>query len=368
MNAPITERRISAGSPSLRGNERQYVNDVLQRDWLTMGYYVKEFEAAFAAYIGVKHAISVSNGTAALHLALLAAGIGAGDEVITPATTFIATANAVTYCGAKAVIADVDPDTWCINPREVEKAITKRTRAILPVHLYGSPCDMGALMVLAINYGLKVIEDAAEAIGAELTGNRVGSMGDLGCFSFYGNKTITTGEGGMITTDDDALAQKIRLLRGQGQVPGLRYVHDRVGYNYRMTDLQAAVGLAQLEQIDDILTRRRAVIEAYREACDETHWVSQQAPLYSVHGAWAFALLLPDGCNATFVAERLEQRGIETRPVFPPIHTQLPYLTNQRLPVAERIAERGLVLPTHSELTPADARYVIDVLKEVIGG
>lgn len=368
MIAPITERHISAGSPSLHGKEREYVIDVLQRDWLTMGYYVKAFETAFAAYIGVKHALAVSNGTAALHLALLAAGIGAGDEVIIPATTFIATANAVTYCGAKAVIVDVDPDTWCMGIKAMERAITPRTRAVIPVHLYGVPAGKYTISSIAKDYGLKVIEDAAEALGAEYRGYKVGSMGDLGCFSFYGNKTITTGEGGMITTDDDVLAQKIRLLRGQGQVPGLRYIHDRVGYNYRMTDLQAAVGLAQLEQIDGILARRRAVIEAYREACDQTQWVSQQAPPYSVHGAWAFAVLLPDGCDATIVAERLEQRGIETRPVFPPIHTQLPYLSNQRLPVAERIAERGLVLPTHSELTPDDARYVIDVLKEVIDG
>ena len=368
MNAPITERRISAGSPSLHGNELKYVNDVLDRGWLTLGRYVTAFETAFAAYIGVKHAITVSSGTAALHLALLAAGIGAGDEVIIPATTFIATANAVTYCGATPVIVDVDPDTWCMGVKAMERAITPRTRAVIPVHLYGVPARIRAIDGIAKRCGLKVIEDAAEALGAEYHGYKVGSMGDLGCFSFYGNKTITTGEGGMITTDDDVLAQKIRLLRGQGQVPGLRYVHDRVGYNYRLTDLQAAVGLAQLEQIDGILARRRAVIEAYREACDQTHWVSQLTPIYAEHGAWAFAVLLPDGCDATIVAERLEQRGIETRPVFPPIHTQLPYLTNQRLPVAERIAERGLVLPTHAEMTPADARYVIDVLKEVVNG
>jgi len=259
--------RIPVSQPALIGREKEYVLDCLESNWISSnGKYIGLFEEKFADYLGVKHAIACCNGTAALHVALLALGIGSGDEVIVPTFTYVATANAVVYTGATPVLADCEADTWNIDPAGLEALITPKTRAIIPVPLYGHPCDMDPIMELAKKHGLHVIEDAAEALGARYKGRLCGSMVEISTFSFYGNKTITTGEGGMIVTDNDELADRIRLLKGQGMDPNRRYWFPIVGHNYRMTNIQAAIGLAQLENIDLFLGKRGQIAGWYRDA------------------------------------------------------------------------------------------------------
>ncbi|HHY55465.1 MAG TPA: DegT/DnrJ/EryC1/StrS family aminotransferase, partial [Chloroflexi bacterium] len=257
---------IPVYTPLLNGREEKYLLDAVRSGWISsLGAYVTRFEEAFARFCGVRHAISVSNGTVAIHLALHALGIGPGDEVIVPSLTFVATANAVHYTGATPVFADVDPVTWCLDPADVRRRLTSRTRAVIPVHLYGHPAPMPDLQALAAEHDLLVIEDAAEAHGAAIVGRRVGGWGRIGAFSFYANKIITTGEGGMLTTDDDALAARCRMLRDHAMPPQRRYWHDEVGFNYRMTNLQAAVGVAQMERIDSFIRRKREIAARYRE-------------------------------------------------------------------------------------------------------
>ncbi len=243
--------------PILGSTEEQYVCQAVQSGWISSnGKYIKEFETLFAAFCGTAHGISVSNGTTALHLILHALGIGPGDEVIVPALSFVASANAVHYTGAKPVFADVDPVTWTIDPASVEALITERTKAIMPVHLYGHPAPMAALRLLAEQHDLLIVEDAAEAHGAQVGTQRTGALGHAAAFSFFANKVITTGEGGMVTTDDAALAARCRMLRDHAMPPERRYWHDEVGFNYRMTNLQAAVGVAQMARIDEFLRRK----------------------------------------------------------------------------------------------------------------
>lgn len=241
-----SQKFIPVAEPSLDGREKEYVMECLESGWISgSGKYIDRFEESFARFCNARHGVAVANGTVALHVALLALGITAGDEVIVPDLTYIAAANSVLYCNAKPVFADVDPVTWTLNPAEVERKITPRTRAIIAVHLYGHPVEMGQIQKLAKNHKLFIIEDAAEAHGAEYKGRRIGSIGDIATFSFYGNKIITTGEGGMIVTNDDTLARQSRLLKGQGMDPERRYWFPMLGYNYRMTNIQAAIGLAQ---------------------------------------------------------------------------------------------------------------------------
>ena len=243
--------------PNLNGNEFKYLTDAFLSTWISSsGKYIDKFESEFSSYSDCTYGVTVSNGTVALHLALVALGISEGDEVIIPDLTFAATINAVLHANATPVIVDIGKDSWCISPDEIKKAITSKTKAIIPVHLYGQPCDMGAIMKIAKKYNLKVIEDCAEAHGAMYGDKKVGSFGDIGCFSFYGNKVITTGEGGMCTTNNSELNNKMRILRDHGMSATKRYWHDIVGYNYRMTNLQAAIGLAQLERIEDIHKNR----------------------------------------------------------------------------------------------------------------
>jgi perosamine synthetase len=352
--------KIAAGQPTFTEKEYIYLMDCMNSTRLTMGKWVERFERQFAQFIGVKHAVTVNNGTAALHLALAALGIGAGDEVILPSLTFIATANAVQYTGATPVFVDVDPNTWNIEPNEILNAITEKTRAILPVHLYGSPANLTAIQTIADVYNLYVIEDAAESLGACSKGVYTGVRGDVAAFSFYGNKTITTGEGGMITTNQDGIAQRARLLRGQGQTPGKRYWHEVVGFNYRMTDLQAAVGCAQLENVEQILQNRARAAATYKQILPK-EWQQKVYP-GDLHGNWAFAVIVPGDRDA--IMQELDKAGIETRPTFPLIHTMPPYRTGQHLPKSAHISAQGIVLPTHAELTAADVYFVSEKLLE----
>jgi perosamine synthetase len=259
-------KKIPVYQPLLDGNEKKYVIDCLDSTWISSrGKYITEFEQQYARYLGVKHAASVSNGTVALHLALMALGIGPGDEVIVPTLTYIASVNAITYTGAVPIFADSERDYWQLDLKGIEKLITPHTRAIMAVHLYGAACDMPAIMEIAQKYNIFVIEDCAEAIGTKIGNQYVGSFGDIATFSFFGNKTITTGEGGMVITNDETLYNRCIHLKGQGLAKYRQYWHDIIGYNYRMTNICAAIGLAQLEKIESIILKKHQIAEWYKK-------------------------------------------------------------------------------------------------------
>lgn len=362
-------------APVLGGNEKAYVADCLDSTWISSsGEYVNRFEAAFADFCGVKHAIACCNGTAALHLALLAVGIGPGDEVIVPTLTFVATANAVAYCGARPVFVDSDAETWNLNPSSIEKKITRRTKAIIAVHLYGHPAEMDPIIKIARRHDLFVVEDAAEAHGAEYKGKRVGSIGDISAFSFYGNKIITTGEGGMVVTNDAALAKKAAQFKGQGIDPKRRYWFPVIGYNYRMTNIAAAIGLAQLERIDWHLQRRLEIAAWYQEHLQNVpEVICQPEKPWAKHVYWMFSIVLGDGfpLSRDRLMDHLSERGVETRPIFHPMHTLPPYRGlpgGRNYPVADRIAKRGLSLPTWGGLGHEDVKHVSRSLLECLRG
>ena len=347
--------------------------DCLDSTWISSsGKYIERFEAAFADFCGVKHAMSCCNGTIALHLALLALGIRSGDEVIVPTLTFVATANAVTYCGARPIFVDSEPDTWNINPTLIEAKITARTKCIIVVHLYGHSVDMAPVMDIARRHGLFVIEDAAEAHGAEYRGQRVGSLGDIATFSFYGNKIITTGEGGMVVTSDDALARKIRQLKEQGTDPQRRYWFPVLGYNCRMTNVAAAIGLAQLERVDWHIERRCEVASWYYESLKEVHDLTLPVEKeWAKNVYWMFSVVLNDSVslNCDEVMTALQERGIETRPFFYPMHTLPLYqklAEGADFPVADRLGARGISLPTWAGLKEEDVGFVGAALSELL--
>jgi perosamine synthetase len=363
--------RISVGRPTLVGNERRYLLDCLETNTLSSaGRYVGAFEDAFARFCGVRHAVAVSNGTAALHLALAALGVSRGDEVIVPTVTYVATANAVRYCGATPVLVDVEPRFLTIDPRRARQRITGRTKGIIPVHLYGQPAAMDAINHIAADHGLFVLEDAAEAHGAEVHGVRAGALGTCAAFSFFANKIVTTGEGGMVTTDDDELAEVLRSLRGQGMDPTRRYWFPVVGFNYRMTNLQAAIGLAQMERVGDALRARARLASWYDEALaplDDVLIRPRTSPaVRSV--CWMYTVWLRDGDanERDAVIGLLEAEGIETRPVFHPLHTLPPHRDRRRFPVADLWAPRGLSLPTHEGVTRADVRRIATALSDAL--
>jgi len=371
----MSQQFIPVAAPVLAGNEKAYVLDCIESSWISScGKYVEKFESAFAEFCGVRYAVSCSSGTAALHLALLALGVGAGDEVIVPTLTFVATANAVTYCGARPRFVDIEPDTWTLDPALIEAKITARTKAILPVHLYGHVANMDAITEIARRHNLFVVEDAAEAHGAEFRGRRVGSLNDVGAFSFYGNKIIACGEGGMVVTDSEELGRYAAQLRGQGMDLEQRYWFPIVGYNYRMPNLTAAVGLAQLERIDWHVKRRREVASWYREILGDVPGIGwQAAPECRQSVDWLFTITLeePVRISRDDVIAGLSERGVETRPVFYPMHVLPPYREMGQedgdFPVADRIARSGLSLPTWAGLEHEDVVYVCDALLECIG-
>jgi perosamine synthetase len=360
-------KRIFVAQPKLAGNERKYVLDCIDSNWISsIGKYIGEFEETFARFCDVKHAIATNNGTTALHLALVALGLQPGDEVIVPTVTYIATANAVHYCGATPVLVDVCADTMNIDPKEIEKKITSKTRGIIPVHLYGHPAEMEVINDLAKKHGLWVLEDAAEAHGAEVLGRKVGGLGTCAIFSFFGNKIITTGEGGMVTTNDDALAAKLRLFRGQGMDPNRRYWFPVIGYNYRMTNIAAAIGVAQMETIDKALASRVELARWYNEALanfEDQLVLPKQLP-WAKHVFWMYTIYLRKGdeSNREKVRQHLDEMGIETRPVFYPMHILPPYAEDSAYPVADLWAPRGINLPAHQDLTQNDVQRIVETL------
>lgn len=361
---------IPVYKPWLTDLEKKYVLDAYNSGWISsQGPYIERFEKAFAEYIGVKHAIAVNNGTAACHLAMVALGIGPGDEVIIPAVTFIATANAITYCGGKPVLCDIARDSWNIDSYLIESLITEKTKAIMPVHLYGVPANMFEINKIAKKYNLAVVEDACEALGAEIKDTKfsnkyAGSFSDISVFSFFGNKTITAGEGGMVCTDNDYLAELVRLYKGQGQGQK-RYYHEVVGYNYRMTNIQAALGLAQLERIDEILKEKARIYEVYYSHLNNLWPVSdflntQLCEPGDIPSDWLFSYLTEDRDELII---RLRDNEIDSRPVFYPINKMPPYSDLNDCPIANFVSERGLSLPSYPELTDSEINRIIGVIR-----
>ncbi len=336
-------------APDLKGNELKYLVDAFLSTRLSnKGEYIERFETGFADFCNCKHGVAVSNGTVALHLALTALNIGHGDEVIVPDLTFAATINAVLYCKATPVIVDIEKDGWCIDPGQIKKAITPRTKAIIPVHLYGQPCDMHSIMKIAKKNKLFVIEDCAEAHGAKFAGNPVGSIGDIGTFSFYGNKVITTGEGGMCVTNSRSLDEKLRLLRDHGMNKEKRYWHDVVGFNYRMTNLQASIGVAQLERIAKILESRKNIENKYKRQLKNIKFLEFQRDDLSNREkiTWLVCALIKDGKKDICMA-KLKDKGIDVRRFFYPLSAMDLYkpftFSNKN---SAKIAESGISFPT----------------------
>jgi perosamine synthetase len=349
--------RYPVSRPSITELERGLVADALEHVQLSQGEWVARFEQLLAEFLGGGFVVATTSGTTALHLALVAAGIGPGDEVIVPDLTFVATANAVRYTGADVMLVDVDRHTWGLNEPLVRRARSLRTRAIVPVHLYGVPCAGATDMP----YGGLVIEDAAEGLGGSLGMRMLGTLGNMGVFSFYGNKVITCGEGGAVWTDDADVAKRLRFLRGQALDPTRRYYHPEIGFNYRLTDLQAAVGVGQVHRVWDMLKQRRAIFSLYQARLCYDVGVTQVAPPGSRSAPWVFTLQLNDGVSHDRVAARLAERGIETRPGFVPLH-QLPMYrrSDEDFPVATALAPQLLSLPTYVGLSLDNVEEICD--------
>jgi len=358
--------RIPVYQPSLTGNEKKYVDDCIDTSWISSkGKYNDLFSEKFAEYIGVEYATTVVNGTLALHLALLALGIGEGDEVIVPSFTYIASANAVKYTGAEVVFADSLEDSWQIDPEDVERKITSKTKAIMPVHLYGHPCDMDAIMSIAKKHRIFVVEDCAEAIGSEYKGKKVGSIGDIAAFSFFGNKTITCGEGGMVLTNNKTLYERAVHFKGQGLAAHREYWHDIIGYNYRMTNIAAAIGLAQLEQVDQFIDRKMEIAAKYEKELAGLPVTVHKAVGDVKHTYWMVSIVCDDPEVRDDLREYLKEKEVETRPTFYPIHTMPMYDDKyQSLPVAEKLGWSGMNLPSYPGLKDEEVQYVCDSIKE----
>jgi perosamine synthetase len=361
--------RIPLAQPDLTGKEREYVNAAIDSTWIaSTGEFLETFESEFAERCGTRHAVAVANGTVALHLALLALGIGPGDEVIVPSLTYIASVNAITYVRATPVFVDVDPISWCVDVDAVKRAVTHRTRAILAVHLYGQPADMSALRDLSQQHGIRLVEDAAEALLAKYQGRTTGSLGDIATFSFYGNKILTSGEGGAVTLDDDALAARVRLLRGQGMDLSRRYFFPIIGYNYRLTNIAGAFLCAQLERADEIVARRKAIYARYDARFAHVPGLTLQPRLPDRELApWLYSILVEPqfGRTRNEVMQGLADSGVETRPFFIPVHTLPPYADQENtvsLPHTNRLAASGINLPTFTQMTDLDVDDVCDAL------
>ncbi|MEI6454832.1 MAG: DegT/DnrJ/EryC1/StrS family aminotransferase [bacterium] len=366
------EKKFNIALPSFHGNEKKYVLDALDTGWISsIGKYIESFERSFAQYHGVKHAIATHNGTIALHLSLAAAGIREEDEVIVPDLTFIATANSVRYCNAIPVLTDVNADTWNIDPGYILKNLTPRTKAIIPVHLYGNPARMDEIMKIAREKSLLVVEDCAEATGASISGRKVGTFGNIGVFSFFGNKIITTGEGGMCITNDDTLAEKMRILRDHGMNLKKKYWYDHLGFNYRMTNLQAAVGLAQLEQLDELLLKRKKIYEWYRSVIGKNPGIIFQDTEGNDFVNWLITVRIKgfDYEQRDRVMEELKKENIDSRPVFYPIHLMPFYQSSefirQRYPNSITVSSEGISLPTFVDMTEEDILHISNIFLSV---
>lgn len=354
---------IPISKPSITEIEIEYVTDAIKSGWVSSnGRYISMFEKKFAEYCRTKYALTTSSGTAAIHLALVSYGIKEGDEVIIPDFTFISTANAVTYTGAKVVLVDIEEDTLCINPVKVEQVITDKTKAIIPVHMYGHPANMIEINQIARKYNLLVFEDSAQAHGAEIKHQKTGSLSHCGLFSFYGNKIITCGQGGMLTTNDEKLYQRAKYLREYANSEEKKYWHEEIGYNYRMTNLQAALGLAQLERIDKIIERKREIFKLYQQKLAGIDRIKLNFTSdWASNVYWLICLQIEDftEIERDIFMKYLRTRRIESRPFFHPLSDMPIYINNsQSTPVAHKVSSRGINLPSYYEIKTEDIGYI----------
>ena len=360
---------IPISRPSITQKEIDYVTDAVKSGWVSsLGKYVEKFEKTFCEYCDTKYALTTANGTVALHLALAALGINQEDEVIVPDFTFVATANAVKYLGAKVITVDIDEETYCISPKAIEKAITSKTKAIVPVHLYGHPANMDEINKIAKNNNVFVIEDAAEAHGAEINGEKVGGLGEAGIFSLYGNKIITSGEGGIITTNNHILYEKMKYLRDQAMSYEKRYWHTEIGFNYRMTNLQAALVLAQLERINIILEKKFEIFSWYHNYLKNISGIKLNPKLDNYKNVyWVICIELlnfSENERDTLMA-KLNEKHIDSRPYFYPI-SEMPMYSSVDTPVTKLISKRGINLPSYYDITQDQVIYICKELKKLI--
>lgn len=357
---------IPVAEPLLNGNELNYVTDCVKSGWISsLGQYVRDFEQGFANYCGARYGIATSNGTVAIHLLAATLNLGPGDEVIMPSLTYVATANGIRYTGATPVFVDSERESWNIDPNKIADAITSKTKAIFAVHLYGHPAKMDQLRAIADEHNLLLLEDAAEAHGACYKDRRVGALSDAAVFSFYGNKIITTGEGGIIITNNKEWAERAFFLENQGRYNDNPYWHPEVGFNYRMTNIQAAIGLAQLEQIDAMIAIRRQNAAHYnRRLADVPGLTLPPEAAWAKNVYWMYSVLVEDefGMTRDDLRAKLRQTGIDSRPFFYPVHTLPMYNTGQSLPIAEELGQRGINLPSAATLTSEQIDYICDTL------
>lgn len=375
----ILTKMIPVCEPTLTGNELKYVTDCIKTNWISSsGKYIEQFEKIFSEFCNVDYGIACSNGTVALHLAIESLGIGKGDEVIIPAFTMIATANAVIYSGARPVLVDSEKGTWNINPKLIEEKITKNTKAIMVVHTYGHPCNMDPIIRIAKKHSLKVIEDAAEAHGAEYKGRRVGSLSDVAAFSFYGNKIITTGEGGMVVTNDKKIAERAKVLRNHAFIEP-RFLHKEVGFNYRMTNIQAAIGVAQMEYANKLVNARITHAKLYNRLLKGVNGITLPPEKeWAKNVYWMYGLLIEEefGLTKDKVMKNLYEKGIDTRSFFYPMHKQPVFKrdderfpdTTGSYPVSEDIYNKGFYLPSGSSLTEEQIKTVANALISIKKG
>ena len=360
--------KINVAEPDITALELKYVTEAIESNELSsMGFFINRFEESFAKFCDAPYATTCMNGTVALHLALIGAGVGPGDEVIVPALTYVATANAVVHIGAKPVFADVHPEYWGLDPLEVVKKITPRTKAIVAVHLYGHPADMDPLLDLCALRGIKLIEDAAEAHGARYKGKRVGSIAPIATFSFFGNKLLTTGEGGMVTCQTRAILDKVNLYKNHGNDPLKRYNHTVVGYNYKMTNIQAAIGVAQVERAEGFLIRKAEIAERYRTGLKNLPCTTQPKMEWAEPVNWMNCLVLDDQSLSTReLQSELIKFGIDTRPFFIPIPKLEIYNDSGSYPVSERLSSTGINLPSSTKLSDGDVDYVVAAIRKIL--
>jgi len=365
--------RIPMSAPDITEEDVQAVAEVVRSGRLALGPKTEEFERLIADYVGVKHAVAVSSGTTALHLLVRALGIGPGDEVLVPSFTFVASANVILYEGATPVFVDIEPDTYNLDPEDLERRVTPRTKAIMVVDVFGHPAEWDEILRIAEKHNLKVIDDSCEALGAEYKGKKLGRFGDAAAFAFYPNKQMTTGEGGIIVTDDPEIARLCRSLRNQGRGEmGAWLEHERLGYNYRMTEMSAALGVSQLRRIEDLLAKREHVAKLYTEKLSRFDWVCPPVVRSYVRMSWfVYVVSLAEGLHRDPVMEALAKEGIPTRGYFSPVHLQ-PYIREWlgtgegMLPVTESVAKRTIALPFHANLTEAEVDLVVEALARCV--
>lgn len=370
--------RILVSGPSITEREIAYVTDAVTNAWYSQAnMYNDRFERAFADYLGIKYAVALPSCTSAIHLSLVALGVGPGDEVIVPDVTWIASCAPISYVGATPVFADIDPETWCLSAKSFEQAITPRTKAVIPVDLYGSMPDMDALRIVAQRHNIAIIEDAAEAIGSEYHGQSAGKLGNIGVFSFHGSKTLTTGEGGMLVTDDETLYRRVLVLRDHGRQPGDRFFYNHeVAYKYKMSSMQAALGLAQLERIDELITMKRRIFSFYQEELGDVEGLTLNSePVGTKNSYWMVTSVLDPsfGITKETLMARLSEHHIDSRPFFHPLssipaYSDLPQAVTARETneVSYNISPYGVNLPSGLNLTPEKIRYVSQTLISII--